>query len=758
MKRYWLLPLWIACALPGNSQSLTRQNIATIFGFENNTKAGVFPAGWYGDSSAIFTDNQVAHSGAYSARIQRSASSANEFSTLTQSIPIDFGGNTIQWCGYLKTSNVTGYVALWLRQDDIAGNSVAFATLQGQNVGGTFDWQQFCVSEPVNGQGQTLIFGYFLDGPGATWVDDLTLLVDGVPVAQAPARAVLSSGIALTSLSDVQISNVAILGKVWGFLKYNHPAVTSGQRQWDQDLLTIMPQVLAASDQAGATTAIANWIATLGTVAACSSCVSLDTSNLEMNANVGWISDQSVLGAELSQTLQNIWANRTPESSQYYVSQVQGAGNPIFTNEPAYAQAGFPDAGYQLLGLFRFWNMVQYFYPNRDIMADSPASAPDYWDETLTASIPLIALAKDNVTYQQELMRVVARIHDTHANIWSSNAAQPPMGTCYLPVGVRFVQGSALVVSYLSASLGPASGIQVGDILQQLDGVNVTDLVAQWSPFYADSNQAAMLRDIASYMTRGACGAASVVVERGGQSVSVSSARVPSAQLNFSSAATHDRPGPAFQMLTPDVAYLKLSAVAAANSASYIQSAAGSKALIIDIRNYPSQFVVFSLGDLLVSQPTNFVKFTQVDLNTPGAFHWGPPLGLTPQQPHYSGRIVILVDEITQSSAEYHALAFREAPGAVVIGSTTAGADGNVSTILFPGGLSTYFSGIGVFYPDGRPTQRVGIVPDIVVEPTIAGLQAGRDEVLEAALKLIEGGARPRPHGNKQAPPRRPGR
>jgi C-terminal processing protease CtpA/Prc len=43
-------------------------------------------------------------------------------------------------------------------------------------------------------------------------------------------------------------------------------------------------------------------------------------------------------------------------------------------------------------------------------------------------------------------------------------------------------------------------------------------------------------------------------------------------------------------------------------------------------------------------------------------------------------------------------------------------------------------SGIGVLYPDGRPTQRIGIVPDLVVTPTVEGIRAGRDEVLEAAV------------------------
>jgi len=59
-----------------------------------------------------------------------------------------------------------------------------------------------------------------------------------------------------------------------------------------------------------------------------------------------------------------------------------------------------------------------------------------------------------------------------------------------------------------------------------------------------------------------------------------------------------------------------------------------------------------------------------------------------------------------------------------------------------PGGLSTMISGIGVFYPDKKPTQRIGIIPDVEVKPTIAGIRAGRDEVLEAALRqILEPGA-----------------
>jgi C-terminal processing protease CtpA/Prc len=46
-------------------------------------------------------------------------------------------------------------------------------------------------------------------------------------------------------------------------------------------------------------------------------------------------------------------------------------------------------------------------------------------------------------------------------------------------------------------------------------------------------------------------------------------------------------------------------------------------------------------------------------------------------------------------------------------------------------------SGIGIYYPDGRETQRIGIVPDVEVKPTIDGIKNNKDEVLEKATKWI---------------------
>ena len=62
-------------------------------------------------------------------------------------------------------------------------------------------------------------------------------------------------------------------------------------------------------------------------------------------------------------------------------------------------------------------------------------------------------------------------------------------------------------------------------------------------------------------------------------------------------------------------------------------------------------------------------------------------------------------------------------------------------------------SGIGVFYPDKTPTQGIGIVPNVEVRPTIAGVQAGRDEVLEEALRQIVGPGIPQTDIERMATP-----
>ncbi len=763
MKRCTLFVLCFVFSLPLTSQTnssqqepsprLTVQESLAFVPQADGTKL----SGWYTNPPAtVNVDNQVVHSGRWSVRFGRNSASEGGFSVITKSIPVDFAGGDVELRGYFRTKDVTGYVGLWMREDG-EGKMLELENMASQHVDGTREWSEYTIKLPIDANARQLFFGVLLAGNGTLWADDLRLLVDGKPIAEAkPMDRPLTvldtdhqfdkgSQVSFASLTLNQIDNLFTLGRVWGFLKYHHPSVTAGKRQWDYDLLRILPTILAAPDGAHANDILVHWIDSLGEIPArdASQCPPEPAGDLNLKPDLAWIHDGATLGSPLSLRLQRIYQNR-PRADQFYVSLAPGVANPVFEHELSYVSFTVPDPGFQLLALFRWWNIMQYWSPYRN-------DAGQNWPAVLAEFIPKLALAKDRTAYQLAMLELVAKANDTHANLWSSLDVRPPVGKCALPIDVRFIEGQAVVTGLDAKEIASASIFQIGDVIQSMDGTPLSKLIEEWTPFYADSNSAARRRDMARNLTNGECKSVAVKLRRNDKLVELHADRQPS--QDAANPKWHDLPGDTFRLLSPDVAYLKLSTIRAIDVPNDIERAANTKGLIIDIRNYPSEFVPFALGSHFVKAPTAFAAFAVPDLDNPGAFHFGNPVSIDPASDHYNGKVVILVDETSLSQAEYTAMALRSAPGAIVVGSTTAGADGNVSAIPLPGGLNTMISGIGVFYPDHRPTQRIGIVPDVEAKTTIAGIKAGRDEVLETAIRQILGPAVPAATIEKLAKP-----
>jgi hypothetical protein len=204
------------------------------------------------------------------------------------------------------------------------------------------------------------------------------------------------------------------------------------------------------------------------------------------------IADKPRLGDELSAALRSVHANRAASGKQFYLSLAPGVGNPSFQHEPGYQNMKIPDPGFQVLAVFRLWNIIEYWFPNREIIGEN-------WDAVLKESLPKIALARDRETYQRELMALIARVHDTHANLWSSLGVRPPTGTCQLPWTCASSTGRRRRI--FDRAAGKASGLRPGDVIAEVDGAPVAELVAGWSPYYAASNDPTRLRDIARSTT-----------------------------------------------------------------------------------------------------------------------------------------------------------------------------------------------------------------------------------------------------------------
>lgn len=695
------------------------------------------PVGWldFGNGDYVLAvDDQEAQSGKQSVSIE-SAGGKGDYHAWSYTIPAKYEGQKIKLTGYLKTENVAdGWAGLWLRLDP----RVAFDNMEQRGITGTTDWKQYEIELDYDSKKVTdIVLGSLLVGKGKVWMDDLKLTIDGNSLAQVPAKKLLpaqldkefdnGSGISIDNLDQPLINDLELLGKIWGFLKYHHPAIANGDLNWDYELFRFLPKFLESKSKRRQA-ALLDWIEQLGPVAECTTCQPVDPEAF-LKPDFAWL-DAPKLSEALRDKINYIRANRH-QGNHFYIGLVQNVGNPDFTFESLYADMPYPDHGFRLLALYKYWNCIHYFFPYRHLM-DKP------WAPVLQEYLPAFLNAQDELAYEQAAVRIIGDVQDTHANLWGGrNAIEENIGKYYPPFDVKFIEDQLVVVDYYNSEKKEMAGLEIGDIITSINGESVMEIVARVKPFYPASNEPTRLRNIAKDLLQHTAAKLDIEVNKNGQLEKKNLKLYELEEINYYNWYP-DSDEKSFRMLEDNIGYITLKTIAADDVPKIKTAFKDAKGIVIDIRNYPSSFMPFALGSFFIKEPTAFVKFTMGSLDQPGQFTFGDELIIQNAEEYFGGPVVVLLNEYSQSQAEYTAMAFRAGDNTTIMGSTTAGADGNISRIQLPGGLSTVISGIGVYYPDGGETQRIGIVPDIEVKPTVQGIRAGRDEVLERAVEFIK--------------------
>jgi len=390
------------------------------------------------------------------------------------------------------------------------------------------------------------------------------------------------------------------------------------------------------------------------------------------------------------------------------------------------------DAGFRLLTLYRYWNIIQYYFPYKNLIEED-------WKNVLEEFIPKVINANNETEYTLAVVELIGRVHDTHANIWGGNQVlNNYFGLRYASVELTFIESKPIVTGFYDEKLGEETGLEIGDIISVINNRPVEEIVKDKLKYSPASNYSTKLRDIASNLLRTNDSIINIEFIRNGNTERKTLKTFTSKEINIYS--KYQVTDTCFKLINKDIAYINNGSLKREYLPKIWKEIENTKGLIIDIRNYPSDFPIYYLSSYLMPKNTPFVKFTNGSIKSPGVFTFTKSLSTGKKnKKYYKGKVVILINEISQSSAEFHTMAYRVNPNSTVIGSTTAGADGNVSQFYLPGGISTMISGIGVYYPDGKETQRIGILPDIELNPTIQGIREGRDELLEKAIKIING-------------------
>jgi hypothetical protein len=173
---------------------------------------------------------------------------------------------------------------------------------------------------------------------------------------------------------------------------------------------------------------------------------------------------------------------------------------------------------------------------------------------------------------------------------------------------------------------------------------------------------------------------------------------------------------------------------------SSLPALAAARGVLFDLRGYPTDAGAGVLPHLLEAPETDLwmhvPKLTGPFAQPAG--WWSIGWNMKPASPTIAGRVVFLTDGRAISYAESVMGYVRDRKLGTVVGRPTAGANGNVATFVVPSGFTLGFTGMRVTGHDGRsPLHLVGVPPDIVAAPTLAGLRAGRDDVLERGLAAV---------------------
>ena len=563
-------------------------------------------------------------------------------------------------------------------------------------------------------------------------------MLAALPV-QAQQMANASSGFSMTSddLSDPRVpGNLETLCRVWGYAKYHHPVFCDTLCRVDVDsaLFALLPKVVHA-DRETRNRHLLDWVRSLGdyTPNRVDYEQSLAPLELVSTVDLAWTRDTILLGCDLSHLLQDLrYAER---GENYYLRMGTMENGPGYhylslRNEKSYPTQQM-DSGLNLLTLFRLWNVIEYYAPNRSLTLHP-------WDEVLSTYIRLVGAETDPVRFSRLYMRLIRELNDGHAYA----PIEMLFGQRMLPVWPLQAEGR-LFVGYSGDSL-----LERGDEVVAIDGEPISERLELLREYASRSNEASLRQALRYYGLCTRRDTAEVVRRRAGACDTLRVATVPYGSVSplYDPAQLEQPP---FRLLADSVGYIYAGTFSREHLAQVVQTLPRTRALIIDLRTYPQNMdiaLTALIGQSLRTEPVVAWQMVHPTLALPGLFFRQEQLlyngfeeGAARCTEPYKGRVILLVNESTQSNPEFQAMAFQSCPQTLTIGSPTSGADGDIVWIPLPGGLMTSFSGIGALYPDGTQPQTVGVRLDVEVLPTAEGLQAGRDEVLERALSLAAG-------------------
>ncbi|MCC6412549.1 MAG: hypothetical protein IT270_12870 [Saprospiraceae bacterium] len=402
-----------------------------------------------------------------------------------------------------------------------------------------------------------------------------------------------------------------------------------------------------------------------------------------------------------------------------------------------YEKTFYPSLGYRLLAGAKIWGIIHYFFAYKELMSGD-------WDKMLPDHLNSLAGAKDSLEYNLAVYKMYRNIEDGHGFI-SSPTMGDYFGRASAPCSVKFVEGQAIVSVFRDDSIAQKAGLSIGDVVLEINGEKTEIRAQRLAALLNASNEWTRSEYVSWRLLRGKEGENITLKVRDKKNREKTVVLPLSQKYPFKSARDQLD---TVRILPGNIGYVDLARLVGDDVDNMFEKLKDTRAIIFDMRGYPNG-TAWSIAPRLTEKSNTaaarFMRYNPMspdigfrDMNSMSTTHtFVQHIPANMGKSVYKGKTVMLIDESTQSQAEHTGLFFEAANGTEFIGSPTAGANGDVTNFKIPGNISLSFSGHDVRHADGRQLQKVGLQPKVYVKPTIKGIQAGKDEVLDAAIKYL---------------------
>jgi len=408
--------------------------------------------------------------------------------------------------------------------------------------------------------------------------------------------------------------------------------------------------------------------------------------------------------------------------------------------EHRYPEMTAPERPWRLLAGCRLWGTVDTFYPYLPLIGDWEGAFRHVIPELLATPEP----GREEEAYGRALLHLAAAIEDGHTGL-RGPAVDRVLGTAPPPIAIREIEGRWVVTDVYDLAI---DDLRVGDVVETADGVPMADRVAATWPLVTASTDRARRHAAAAWSLFGAPGTSITLGVRGADGA----LRDVTLRRGRPEKPAPRKTGTPYHRIEDriegriggqaNLGYVDLTRLRVPQVNPMFEALGDTDGLVLDLRGYPHGTGWALAARLNTRGAEVLARFRRREVsrlvwNEGAASHAFTQRLPPPDGPIYRGAIVVLIDGRAISQAEHTALGIEAASDAVFVGSPTAGTDGDVTTMVLPGDLKLWFTGHDVRPADGRQLQRIGILPDVAVEPTIAGIRAGRDEVLERGIEVL---------------------